>query len=227
MDGTDDRSQVVIASKKISVLLADDHTVLRRGLRRLLEEESDIEVVAEAGDGREAVRKAVELKPDVILLDVSMPGLTGIQVARRLRTQVPDSKIVILTVHEVESYVRDALKAGVMGYLIKDAAPEELADAIRVVGDGGLYLSRSVERFVLERPTADGAVVTVSDQLTKREREVCRMLALGHTVPEIAEIIGISRKTVDVHKTRLMRKLDVHNRADLVRYALQNGVINA
>jgi len=217
----------VIASKKISVLLADDHAVLRRGLRRLLEEETDIEVVAEAADGREAIKKAIELKPDVILLDVNMPGLNGIQVARRLKTQVPGSRIVILTVHEVESYVRDALKAGVRGYLSKDAAPEELADAIRVVGDGDLYLSAAVERFVLERPSETGGVVTVSDKLTKRERQVCRMLALGHTVPEIAQIIGISRKTVDVHKTRLMRKIDVHNRADLVRYALQNGVVDA
>lgn len=213
------------ASKTIRVLVADDHAILRQGLRQLLEEEPDLEVVGEASDGQEALKKAVELRPDVIVLDVSMPGTTGLQAARKFKTALPKAGIVMLTVHQIEEYVYEALRAGVRGYVLKDAAPAELVDAIRAAHAGETFLSDEIARLVIDTGDRESEVQVVSQSLTKREREVCRMLAMGHTVPEIAKIIGISRKTVDVHKTRLMKKLDIHNRAELVRYAIQNRLV--
>lgn len=215
----------MIAANLTTVVIADDQPLLREGLRRLLEEEPDLQIVGEAKDGQEVVTKVVERAPNVVVLDIHMPGTSGLQAARKLRAKAPATAIVMLTVHDTEEYVYEALKAGVKGYVLKDAAPKDLADAIRAASRGESYLSPSVAKLVVE-PTAEGAEVQmVSQRLTKREREVCRMLAMGYTVPEIAGIIGISRKTVDVHKTRLMKKLDVHNRAELVRFALQNNML--
>lgn len=210
---------------KIRVLIADDHTILREGLRKLLEEETDIEVVGEAADGHEAIAKATALKPDVILLDVAMPGMNGIAAAKRLRTTAPGSKVVILTVHQEEEYVYETLRAGACGYVLKDAAAPELIGAIRKTARGEVYLSPEVSRLVV-REEGLTEIKTVSQELTNRELEICKLLAEGHTVPEIATMISISRKTVDVHKTRLMKKLDVHNRAELVKYAIQNKLVH-
>lgn len=214
---------MLVEEKTLRVVIADDHAILRQGLRQLLEDEG-FDVVGEAADGQEAIERVMELHPDVVLLDVSMPGLGGIQAAQKLTVLCPETKVVMLTVHQVEEYIAEALKAGARGYVLKDAAAAEVIEAIRVAHRGETYLSPSVSRLVVDlgRPEE---VRTLSQRLTSREREVCRMLALGNTVPEIAEILGISRKTVDVHKTRLMKKLDLHNRAELVRYAIQNRMV--
>ena len=216
----------MIGNTTIKVFMVDDHPILRMGLRNLLEEEADLEVVGEAGDGREAVKKVTELKPDVALLDISMPGLNGIQAARRLKTAAPETRVVILTVHQEEEYVSEALRAGASAYVLKDAAVNDLVQAIRAAAEGKTYLSPDVERLVVTDGGSASDVKTVSQHLTNREREVCKLLALGHTVPEIASMIGISRKTVDVHKTRLMKKLAVHNRAELVTYAIKNKLVD-
>lgn len=212
------------SATKIRVLIADDHTILREGLRKLLSEESDIEVVGEAADGNEAIRKAEELKPDVVLLDLAMPGLNGIAAAKRLRASPNPTKVLILTVHQEEEYVYETLRAGASGYVLKDAAAPELVQAIRQAAKGEVYLSPDVSRLVVKEE-GRAEIKTVSQELTNREREICKLLAEGHTVPEIATMLGISRKTVDVHKTRLMKKLDIHNRAELVRYAIQNKLV--
>ncbi len=215
------------APQKIRVLIADDHAILRDGLRKLLTEEPDLEVAGEARDGHDALRKAEELKPDVILLDLAMPGLNGIAVAKRLRSAAPAAKVLILTMHQEEEYVYETLKAGASGYVLKDAAGPDLVAAIRAARRGEQFLSPSISRLVVRDESASGSkqIKTVSQHLTNREREVCKLLAEGHTVPKIADMIGISRKTVDVHKTRLMKKLDIHNRAELVKYSIANKLI--
>jgi two-component system response regulator NreC len=209
-------------TKNTTVVLADDHTLIREGLKRLLDESDGIEVVGVAQDGPEALRQVREHAPDVLVLDLSMPGQSGVQVARKMRTQHPDTRVVVLTVHEQEDYVSDAFKAGVRGYVLKDSSAEELVEAIRTVTRDEVYMSPTVSRLVSFEGGDPRRIRTVSQKLTAREREVCRYLAQGYTVPEIASILGISRKTVDVHKTRLMRKLGVHNRADLVTHAMKN-----
>jgi two-component system response regulator NreC len=209
---------------KIRVVIADDHTILREGLRKLLSEEGDIEVVGEAADGHDAIRKTEELKPDVVILDLAMPGLNGIAAAKKLRGAAPSAKILILTVHQEEEYVYETLRAGASGYVLKDAAAPDLISAIRKASKGEVYLSPEVSRLVVKEEGRT-EIKTVSQELTNREREICKLLAEGHTVPEIATMIGISRKTVDVHKTRLMKKLDIHNRAELVKYAIQNKLV--
>jgi two-component system response regulator NreC len=212
---------------KIRVLIADDHAILRDGLRKLLNEEADLDVVGEARDGHDALRRAEELAPDVVLLDMAMPGLNGLTVAKRLRSALPAAKILILTMHQEEEYVYETLRAGASGYVLKDAAAPELVSAIRAARRGETYLSPGVSRLIVRDEGRDGQkeLRTVSQHLTNREREVCKLLAEGHTVPKIASLIGISRKTVDVHKTRLMKKLDIHNRAELVKYSIANKLI--
>ncbi|MFC1708151.1 response regulator, partial [Planctomycetota bacterium] len=215
----------VIDTDTVRVVVADDHPVLREGLCKLLAEETGFEVVGEAGDGREAVRKVSEFTPDVVVLDVSMPGMNGIQAAHKLKAVSPSTKIVMLTVHQEEEYVCEALRAGASAYVLKDAEIGDLITAIRAAIKGETYLSPGVEKLIIESGDGSGEIRAVSQHLTKREREVCKMLAIGHTVPEIATMIGISRKTVDVHKTRLMKKLGVHNRAELVTYAIKNKLV--
>ncbi|GIW72896.1 MAG: DNA-binding response regulator [Planctomycetota bacterium] len=214
-----------MSTTTIRVLIADDHTLVRQGLRRLLEAQRDIEVVGEAGDGPETVRAVVERNPDVVLLDLTMPGSSGAQLVRRVRAQAPGVKVVVLTVHETEEFVSEALRAGAAGYVLKEGSSEELLAALRAVMQDEVYLSPSVARLVTLEGGDPRRVRTLSQRLTAREREVCRYLAQGYTVPETAALLGISRKTVDVHKTRLMRKLGVHNRADLVKYAIANKLV--
>jgi two-component system response regulator NreC len=216
-----------MTATKIRVMIADDHAILRDGLRKLLSEEEDIDVVGEASDGHDALKKAEELKPDVILLDLAMPGLNGLAVAKKLKSAASNARILILTMHQEEEYVYETLRAGASGYVLKDAAAPELVGAIRAAKRGEQYLSPNISRLVVRDESRGGSkeIKTVSQHLTNREREVCKLLAEGHTVPKIATMIGISRKTVDVHKTRLMKKLDIHNRAELVKYSITNKLI--
>ncbi len=216
--------------KKIRVLIADDHAVLRAGLSRLLNAESDIEVVGEAGDGEEAVSKTVELVPDVLLLDITMPLLGGIDVTRMIKAKNLPVAILVLTMHEDEGYLRAALKAGVLGYIPKKAADTELTSAIRAVHRGEIYLYPSMAKPLVEEAiygsvAHNGMSVDNYELLSQREQEVLRLIAQGYTNQEIAGRLFLSIKTVETYKARLMEKLNINSRAELVRYALQRGLL--
>lgn len=216
--------------RRIRVLVADDHTIVRQGLLALLNEQPDIEVVAEAEDGRDALKKVEKLTPDVVILDVGMPRLNGMEAARQIKRQNPAIKILMLTMHSDEEYIFQTLKAGASGYLLKDAAATELITAIHSVYSGQSYLSPSVSHRVIENyvrrsdplPSEDSGTYEL---LTEREREVLQLVAEGKTNREIAELLNISIKTVDNHRTNLMNKLDIHDRAGLIRYAIKKGII--
>lgn len=207
----------------IRVLLADDHTLVRAGFKALLEDHSDIKVVAETSDGREVSRLVRESRPDVALLDIAMPG-NGLDVAGRLRTEAPSVKVIILSMHVSEEYIRRALDAGVSGYLVKDSAPAELEVAIRAVMRGEVYLSPVVATQVLDRyvkaPGRDASPV-----LTDRQRDVLVGVARGLTTKAIARELSISVKTVEAHRTQIMDRLKIHDVAGLTRYALREGLI--
>ena len=206
----------------LRILLADDHQILRHSLRALLEREG-LEVVAEAEDGERAVEMAQSLRPDVAVLDLSMPRLNGIEAARTLTSAEGATRIVLLTVHREEHYVRAALKAGIMGYVLKTQASADLLQAIREVAGGGLYLSPGVSRAVVEAFVGNRR--TDRDALSPREREVLRLIAEGKSTKEVASVLGISVKTADSHRTRLMEKLDIHEVAGLTRYAIREGLV--
>lgn len=214
----------------INIMLVEDEQVVRRGLVHLLNFEPDIEVIAEAGDGREAIRKANALKPDVVVMDISMPGLNGIEATRQIRQQHPDVEVVVLTNHPDEEYVFKLLKVGAMGYVLKTAAPEDLVNAVRSVLRGETYLSPSVQSLVVrqyvQRTDSDQQPDSL-ETLTNREREVLQLVAEGHSNAEIAEILVLSENTVGVHRNNLMKKLDLHNVGDVIHYAIQKGVIRS
>jgi two-component system response regulator NreC len=213
---------------RIRVLLADDHAVVREGLHALLQEHSDIEVVAQAADGLEAIRLAQELKPDVAVVDVGMPRVNGIEAARRILKARPETRVVVLSQYEQKEYILEALEAGVSGYLVKRDAGADLADAIRAVVEWGAVLHPLAARSLIDAymsceraKTGDGL-----DHLTDREREVLILVAEGYTNQQIAELLHVSPKTVDGHRTSLMAKLDLHNRTDVVKYALRRQLID-
>ena len=209
----------------IKVLLADDHSIVRAGLRRLVEESEDMEVVAEAADGREAIRLVQQTMPDVAVIDISMPGMDGLEVVQQLQTLYPQKPILILTMHEEAQFVVRAIEAGAMGYITKQSAPEQLVKAIRKVYAGSRYLTEdAVESLALRvaRGTSDRSSL---DFLSTRELQVLRRLALGHTNREIAAAYNISVKTVDTYRFRLLNKLNLRNNADLTRFAIQNRLI--
>ncbi len=212
----------------IRVLLAEDHTIVRKGLRSLLDAEADIEVVGEAEDGRQAVEKAQQLRPDIVLMDITMPGLNGLEATRQLKKYCPEVKVVALTVHTNEEYILQVLRAGADGYLVKQAAVEELILAIQAVCRGDSFLSPSISRKVIEEYSRRAEASAPEDnyeQLTGREREVLQLVAEGRSNREIAETLHVAVKTVEAHRSNLMDKLDIHNTADLTRYALRKGVI--
>jgi RNA polymerase sigma factor (sigma-70 family) len=212
----------------IRVIIADDHTLVRSGLRALLARTPDICVVAEAPDGREAMSLAGVHQPDVVLMDVAMLGLNGLEAASHMAKQFPQVRVIMLSMHKTEEYVLRALQVGAAGYLLKDAAASELEAAIRAVMAGEQYLSPIVaqqlaeyeERFGARRPQ-DNAF----DRLTKREREVLQLIAEGNTMQQIANTLGISVKTVETHRYRLMDKLNIHHVTGLVRYAVRAGIV--
>jgi DNA-binding NarL/FixJ family response regulator len=213
---------------KIKLFLADDHTILRAGIRALLENEPDMLVIGEAEDGRSAVKLACQLLPDVVLMDIAMPLLSGLEATRQIRHDCPQVKVLILTMHENEEYIRQALASGAMGFIIKDAAARELLDAIRAVHRGEAVLSPAVTRLVIEDYLRWGDLQKnhSSDGLSPREREVLQLIAEGYSNRQISEIMSISIKTVQTHRMNLMSKLDLHDRTDLVKYAIQRKIID-
>jgi two-component system response regulator NreC len=213
---------------KIRVLLADDHPVVRVGLAALLGAEPDMAVVGEAGTGTQALALSQELQPNVVVMDISMPEMDGLEATRRVRATCPETQVLILTVHAQERYLFPVLKAGAAGYVLKSTVDTELLDAIRVVARGGAFLYPSATRMVLEGYLARyhaGEEQDTYEQLSDREREVLRLIALGHTAAEVAEKLILSPKSVETYRTRIMQKLNLHSRAALVQYALARGLL--
>jgi two-component system, NarL family, invasion response regulator UvrY len=209
----------------IKVLIADDHSIVRAGLRRIVEESGDMEVIAEAQDGKEALLRIQKEQPDVAVIDISMPGLDGLEVAAQLRAAYPKLPVIILTMHEEEQYVIRAIEAGAMGYITKRSAPEQLVNAIRKVHSGSRYLSAEATDLLALRVARGSQGQSILDSLSTRELQVLRRLAMGHTNREIASEYGISIKTVDTYRFRLLKKLNLRNNADLSRFAIQNRLI--
>jgi DNA-binding NarL/FixJ family response regulator len=209
---------------KIRVLLADDHAIVREGLKSLINSQTDMQVIGEAADGLCAVSLTTELDPDIVVVDVSMPGLNGAQVTTQLRITQPDRKILVLTVHEDKGYLRLLLEAGAAGYVLKRAVAAELVQAIRAVADGGTYLDPTLAGSVVDnfvRPLIEREIPTA--ELSEREAEVVRLIALGYSNKEIAAQLKVSVKTIETYKTRSMEKLHIRSRVDIVRYAVRRG----
>ena len=209
--------------KRTRILLADDHAVVRQGFKMLLGAQPDMEIVGEASNGREAVETAEALRPDIVVMDVAMPELNGIEATRRLASSTPHARVIALSMHKDSVYVREILRAGARGYLLKDSGAEDLVSAIRAVARGESYLSPAVSNAVLDDYRRH--VSNPIDLLTSREREVLQMLAEGKTNKEIAGVLNLSVYTVDAHRGRIMEKLNLHSINDLVRFAVRNGVI--
>lgn len=210
----------------IRILLADDHRILRDGIRSLLEEHADLQVIGEAEDGRAAVELTRKLKPDLVLMDIAMPLLNGIEATRQIKRDLPETHILMLTMSEDESNIRRALAAGAMGYMLKDCAAEDLIAAIHRVACGESVLSPAITRLVIEDYLRWADVPAKEDDcLTGREREVLQLIAEGYTNKEIGEILSISDKTVKAHRGNLMSKLDLHDTGELIKYAIQKKII--
>jgi DNA-binding NarL/FixJ family response regulator len=210
--------------KRIRILLADDHAVVRQGFKMILSAEVDMEIVGEAGNGREAIEQAEKLRPDIVVMDVAMPELNGIEATRRLAASMPHTRVIALSMHKDSVYVREILRAGARGYLLKDSGASDLVSAIRAVASGESYLSPAVSNAVLDDYRRH--VTNPIDLLTSREREVLQMLAEGKTNKEIAVVLNLSVYTVDAHRGRIMEKLNVHSINELVRFAVRNGLID-
>jgi len=212
---------------KLRVLLADDHTLVRTGIKSMLETLEGVTVVAESGEGRETLELIAKHRPDVALVDITMPGLNGIEVATRAAKESPRTRVVILSMHAGEMYVARALKAGVAGYLLKDAAPDELPMALRAVASGEVYLSPAISKQVVEvlRRRTEGEPEPL-EGVTPRQREILQLIAEGRSMKEIAAILEVSVKTVEGHRAQLMDRLDIHDVAGLVRFAIRAGLVS-
>ena len=213
----------------VRIVLADDHTILREGLRALLSADPDFEIIGEAGDGREAVRCVEKLEPDLLLMDLSMPRMSGMDAISEIKKRYPETKIIALTVHKTEEYLLTTLQAGVDGYVLKDATHDELVMAIHNVMAGKRYLSPGISEKVIEgylEGKEDSLTASSWQKLSQREREVLKLIAEGYKNKEIAEDLCISLKTVEKHRANLMKKLDLHNAAVLTVYAVQKGLVS-
>ena len=213
----------------IRIVLADDHIVMRNGLRLLLERQSDFEVVGEAGDGRKTVEICDTLKPDVVVLDIAMPNLNGIEAARQISSKYPQTAIVILSMHSDEGYVLRALKAGARAYLLKDSAETDLIQAIRVVTEGKAFFSPAISKTLVDdyvRRLQQRGVEDSYELLTTREREVLQLLAEGKSNKEVAQVLNLSLYTVETHRGNILQKLNLHSVPELILYAVRKGVIS-
>ena len=217
--------------KKIRLLVADDHPVVRAGLRMLLSAQLDMEVVGEAVDGAAAVARATELRPDVVIMDITMEGMSSLAATREIRRRIPETKVLVLTIHDNEEYLRQMLEAGATGYVLKQAADIELAVAIRAVHRGEVYIYPSFTRVLLGDLAQDIEMERYAEQdayelLSQREKQVLRLVALGHTNRQIADQLFLSVKTIEAYRARLMQKLHLKGRSALVRYALRKGLLD-
>ena len=213
---------------RVRILLADDHTLVRQGLRKLLEERPDWEVIAEAGDGREAVRLAEQHKPDVAILDVAMPLLNGIETTRQITRRVPNTRVLVLSMHADEAYVTQILQAGATGYLLKDSADVDLLKAVGEAARGKSFFSPAIARVMLDdyvRQLAEKGITDRYESLSEREREIFQLIAEARTNKEIAALLNVSPSTVETHRAHIMEKLDLHSAAEIVLYAVRRGVI--
>ena len=214
---------------KLRIILGDDHTIVRHGLRKILEARHDWEVVAEAGDGRDAVRKILEHEPDVAVLDIGMPLLNGIEATRQIVKRAPTVKVLILSMHSDEAYITQALQAGAKGYLLKDSADTDLIRGIADVAAGRSFFSPAVAKVMLDdyvKHLANKGILDRYESLSEREREVFQLIAEGHTNREMADLLSISPATIETHRAHILQKLDLHNTAEVVLYAVRRGVIS-
>jgi DNA-binding NarL/FixJ family response regulator len=209
--------------------LGDDHTIVRQGLRKILEEQPDWHVVAEASDGREAVRLTLSVEPDIAVLDIGMPLLNGIEATRQIVRRAPSVAVMILSMHSDEAYITQALQAGAKGYLLKDSADTDLIRGVAAAAAGKSFFSPAVAKVMLDdyvRRLASKGITDRYDALSEREREIFQLIAEGHSSKEIADLLSVSPATVDTHRAHILQKLDVHNTAELVLYAVRRGVIS-
>jgi len=213
---------------QIKVLLAEDHTIVRKGICSLIDGKADIQVLGEAEDGREAIERAEALAPDIVLMDITMPHLNGLEATRQIKKRCPQVKILALTMYTNEEYILQIIQAGASGYVIKQAAPAELISAIHAVYRGDMFLSPSVSKVIIDEYMKHKApnVSAKYDELTDREREVLQLLAEGHSNRSIAKELNISIKTARVHRIRVMKKLECQSVSDLVKYAIRKGIIS-
>jgi DNA-binding NarL/FixJ family response regulator len=208
----------------VRILVADDHGIVRAGIRLLLERQADLDVVAEAADGVEAVEQALSSKPGLCILDVGMPRMTGLQAAREIRAHLPASRVLMLSMHDDERYLFEALKAGASGYVLKREADQDLVSAVRAVGRGEAFLTNAAERSIIRQWMSDDAA-SPAVPLTPREEEVVKLIAEAHTNSQIAAILHLSEKTVESHRANVLRKLGMRDRVELVRYAIRRGLV--
>jgi two-component system, NarL family, response regulator NreC len=212
----------------LRIVLADDHTLFRQGLRRVLEEQAGWHVVAEAGDGAEAVRLAVEHEPHVVILDIAMPRLNGVEATRQITRRLPDVRVLIVSMYSDDVYITQALQAGAQGFVLKDSADADLVRAVTSLAAGKSHFSPAVSKVVLNdyvRHLSERGVTDRFDALSEREREVFQLIAEGHSNKDIANLLHVSPGTVETHRARIMEKLDVHSAAEIVLYAVRKGVI--
>lgn len=217
-----------MAPRNLRILVADDHTLFRQGVRRVLEEREGWQVVGEASDGAEAVRLTVEREPDVVIMDIAMPRLTGVEATRQIARRLPDVRVLIVSMYADDVYITQALQAGARGFILKDAADADLVRAVADLAAGTSHFSPAVTKVVLDdyvRHLADRGITDRFDALSEREREVFQLIAEGHSNKDIAGLLHISPGTVETHRARIMEKLDVHSAAEIVLYAVRKGII--